>query len=128
MPSERSFGLTFACVLGLLSVWFLYSGGPGAEALTAGAAAAAFLALALMAPTVLGPLNRLWMRLGMLLHAVVNPVILGVLFYGVFTPMGFAMRLFGADLLRLRRRADGESYWIVRAEENVAPNSMTNQF
>jgi hypothetical protein len=90
--------------------------------------AAAFLILALLEPAVLRPLNRLWMRLGRVLHAVVNPVVLGVLFYGVFTPMGLAMRLFGADLLRLRRRPDGQSYWIVRAEENVEPSSKTNQF
>ena len=88
----------------------------------------AFFAVAFIMPEALRPLNRLWMRFGMLLHRVLNPVILGILFFAVFTPMGLVMRLFGADLLRLRPRSEGESYWISRAEENLAPSVMTNQF
>lgn len=127
-PSERSFGLTFACVFGLVSGWLFYRHGTGAGAVVTGALAAGFFGAALLVPALLGPLNRLWLRFGLVLHAVVNPLILGALFFIVFTPMGLAMRLFGADLLRLRRKAEGESYWISRADENVAPSSMTNQF
>lgn len=127
-PSERSFGMTFACVFALVSGWLFYRHGAGPGAVATGTLAAGFLAVAFAAPALLGPLNRLWLRFGLLLHAVVNPLILGGLFFIVFTPMGLAMRLFGADLLRLRRKSDGESYWIIRAEEKVAPSSMTNQF
>ena len=128
LPSEWSFGVTFACVFALISGWLLYSDGLGAWAVICALTALAFLAVAFIMPEALRPLNRLWMRFGMLLHRVLNPVILGILFFAVFTPMGLVMRLFGADLLRLRPRPAGESYWISRAEENLAPSVMTNQF
>ena len=127
-PSERSFGVTFACVFALVSGWILYRHGVGPGSVLAAALAVGFLGTALVAPALLGPLNRVWLRFGLLLHAVVNPLILGVLFFIVFTPMGLVTRLFGADLLRLRKKAEGESYWIIRSEEKVAPSSMTNQF
>ncbi len=127
-PSERSFGVTFACVFALVTAWLLYRHGLGLAPLATGAIACVFLLLGYLAPRLLRPLNRLWLRFGLVLHAVVNPLILGVLFFIVFTPMGLVIRLFGGDLLRMRRGADGESYWIFRAGEKVAPSSMTNQF
>ena len=87
-----------------------------------------FLGMAFTAPTVLRPLNLLWMKFGLLLHRIVNPLIMGVLFFGVFTPMGVSMRFFGADLLRLRARPGENGYWILRDTENVGKSSMTNQF
>lgn len=127
-PSEKSFGLTFACVFGLLSALQFYRHGIAVWPAVTLAAALGFLAAAFAAPAVLRPLNLVWLKFGMLLHRVVNPFVMGLLFFGVFTPMGLIMRLFGADLLRLRTKAGATSHWILRAGENIEKSSMTNQF
>ena len=127
-PSEKSFGVTFACVFALLSAWQFYQNGMGIWPVLTTLSALGFLSAAFAAPTVLRPLNLLWLKFGLLLHRVINPLILGLLFFLVFTPMGLAMRLFGADLLRLRKEPAQSSYWVFRARENIEPSSMTNQF
>ncbi len=127
-PSEKSFGVTFACVFGLLSALQFYRLGIAVWPVVTSVAALGFLATAFAAPAVLRPLNLVWLKFGMLLHRIVNPVVMGLLFFGVFTPMGLIMRLFGADLLRLRTKTGATSHWILRAEENVEKSSMTNQF
>ena len=76
--------------------------------------AVAFLLAALVWPAVLAPLNRLWLAFGLLLHRIVSPVVMGLVFYGVVTPIGLLMRLAGKDLLRLRLDRPGPSYWIER--------------
>lgn len=127
-PTERSFGVTFAVVFALIAAWQLFRHGVGVGAAASAGLALGFLAAAFAAPALLRPLNILWMRFGLLLHRIVNPVIMGLLFFGVFTPFGLVMRLFGADLLRLRKPAGDGTYWISRARDNVEPSSMTNQF
>ena len=78
-------------------------------------------------PSVLHPLNRLWMKLGLLLHRVVNPIVMGLLFYGTILPTGLIMRLRGRDLLRLKREPAADTYWIARTP-GPAPESMRDQF
>jgi hypothetical protein len=68
------------------------------------------VALALLAPRALDPLERLWLRLGLLLGAVNNRIILGVVFYGLLTPMGLLLRWRGNDPLRRRFEAAAASY------------------
>ena len=85
-----------------------------------------FLTLGIVAPGILTPLNRAWMVLAMLLSRVVNPVIMAILFYGVFTPMGLLMKLLGNDLLSVKRDPAAASYWIDRRDK--APGSMKHQF
>ena len=81
-----------------------------------------------MRPELLGGLNRLWIRFGVLLGKVVSPIALGVLFYGVLAPMGVVMRLMGKDPLRLKLDSGANSYWIRRKPPGPPPDSMTNQF
>ena len=90
--------------------------------------ALAFAALALLAPQLLAPLNRLWLKLGLVLHKVVTPIIMAMLFYLAITPMGVAMRLMGKDLLRLKREPGAKTYWIERQPPGPAPDTMKNQF
>ena len=127
-PSEKSFGVTVACVFGLLSALQFYRLGIAVWPVVTSVAALGFLATAFAAPAVLRPLNLVWLKFGMLLHRIVNPIVMGLLFFGVFTPMGLIMRLFGADLLRLRTKTGATSHWILRADENLEKSSMTNQF
>jgi hypothetical protein len=124
--SNRSFGSVFAGFFLIVAVWpWLRHGQP--LRLWALAASAVFLALALFAEQYLAPLNRLWFKLGLKLHAVVSPVIMGLLFFCAVTPMGLLMRAFGNDILMLRRNEDG-TYWIERDPPGPAEGSMKNQF
>jgi hypothetical protein len=124
--SDRSFGLVMAGAFALLTavnVWHAGRVWPWTAGL-----AAAFLVAALLRPALLNPLNRIWLKFGLLLHKIVNPVIMALLFYGTVLPTGLVMRAMGKDLLRLRREPDAESYWIVRAPPGPAPETMKDQF
>ena len=125
-PSDRSFGYTFAALFAVLcglSSW--RSGGINLWLL---GASAAFLIVTLTAPRLLSPLNRLWGAFGRLVHAVVSPVILAVLFYGAITPIGLLARLTGHDPLKRRIDPAAKTYWIERASKDGRQTSMKNQF
>jgi predicted membrane metal-binding protein len=124
--SDRSFAAVFALVFGLVCLWpVLFGGSPRGWA---AAVALAFALVGMLRPAWLAPLNRLWMRFGLLLGAVVSPIALGLLFYGVLTPIGVLMRLFGSDPLRLRRDPAMRSYWLPRQPPGPPPRSMDRQF
>jgi hypothetical protein len=125
MGSERSFGLVIAAVLCIVAairwwhgagIWYLL------------VAAAVLAAIALTAPRLLRPLNIVWFRFGLLLHAVMTPLILGLMFYTTITPIGWLMRAFGKRPLALEFDPKASSYWIHRTPPGPAPDSLTNQF
>jgi hypothetical protein len=124
--SDRIFGLVFAVVFTLVGLSPLRHGLP--LRWWAVVLAAAFLGAALLAPGILAPLNRLWLRLGLLLHAVVNPVVMALLFFTTVTPMGWCMRLLGKDPLRLRFDGDAPTYWIERRPPGPTSDTMPRQF
>jgi hypothetical protein len=124
--SDRTFGLVFAAFFLILATWPLLRGVP--MRWWAFAVALAFAAVALALPARLAPLNRLWMRLGLLLGKVVSPVALGIVFFGVLTPTAVLMRWRGKDPLRLARAPTSPTYWVLREPPGPAPQSMTNQF
>ena len=90
--------------------------------------AAFFTLAALLYPVLLGPLNKAWFKFGLLLHKVINPIILGLVFYGAVLPTSLVARALGKDLLRLKLQPKAESYWIARQPPGPAPNTMTDQF
>jgi hypothetical protein len=124
--SDRNFGIVFAVVFLLIAVRPLLQGGP--LRWWAFAIAAAFGAAAFVAPAVLRPLNSVWFKFGMALHHVVNPIVMGAIFFGAMTPMGILLRALGKDLLRLKRSQQSSTYWIERERPAPAPGSMTKQF
>jgi hypothetical protein len=81
-----------------------------------------FLGVALFYPAALTPLNRLWLKFGLLLHKVVNPIVMALVFFGTVLPMGLAMRALGKDPLRLKRQPNENSYWIERRPAGPRPN------
>lgn len=124
--SDRNFGLVFAAVFLLISVGPLRHGhSPRWWAL---AVAGGFALVALVRPRLLARINRLWTMLGLLLGKVVSPIALGILFFGVLTPLAVVMRLRGKDPLRLKLDPATDSYWILRKPPGPPPDSMTNQF
>ncbi len=126
LGSNKNFGLVFSGVFALLAFWPLIRHG---EAIRwwALCLSAVFLGLALLADHLLAPLNKLWFRFGLLLHSVVAPLVMGLLFYGAVTPVAFVLRAMGKDILRLSR-SDEKSYWIERTPPGPAKNSMGQQF
>ncbi|MEX0696121.1 MAG: SxtJ family membrane protein [Dongiaceae bacterium] len=124
--SDRSFGLVFAAVSLVVAGLSLWRGGwvwPYGLA-----AAAAFGGLALAAPRALAPLNKAWLLFGLLLHRIVNPLVMGLMFFLVIAPMGLVMRLGGKDFLRLKFDRKAPTYWIAREPPGPAPETMRNQF
>jgi len=127
-PSEKSFGITFAVVFGLIAAWLFWRKHVPIYSVLAAAAAIFFLIAGFLTPQLLRPLNLLWLKFGLLLHKIVNPLVMGLLFYVVFTPMGLIMRLAGKDLLSLKRDGAASSYWTPRQTTSDVEASMKNQF
>lgn len=126
LGSDRSFGLVMAVAVGIIGGWHLYHHRLWAWGLLF--IALAFLIFALTVPSLLAPLNRWWQRLGLIMHAVMTPIIMGILFVGVFVPIGGMMRLLGARPLQLRYRPDQSTYWIGRDSALLSKDSFKNQF
>lgn len=124
--SDRAFGVVFAVFFTLVAALSWYSGGTHWHWWLGGSALFALVALA--CPRVLAPLNRLWMKFGLLLAAVISPLVLGLVFYLCITPIGFLMKLFGKDPLQLRLDRDADTYWIRREPPGPPPESLKNQF
>lgn len=125
--SNRSFGIVFSVVFGIVAFWpVLFSDGlPFWWAL---AVSLVFLALALVYPRSLTVPNRLWTKLGLLLHRIVNPIVMALIFFAVFTPMAVLIRLLGKDLLNVKIDDAADSYWIERDPPGPSPESMRRQY
>jgi hypothetical protein len=124
--SDRTFGLMFSTVFSLIAFYPLLVG--GGIRWWSMAIAGIFLLLSLLIPSVLAPANQLWMKFGELLHHIVSPLALSIVFYGVVLPTGGIMRLLGKDPLRLRFDPMAESYWIKREPPGPTAESLNNQF
>jgi hypothetical protein len=124
--SERGFGLVFAAFFLIISLLPLFK--HGAVHYWALAIAMAFAVVAFVVPQILKPLNILWFKFGMLLGAIIAPLVMIVIFFLVVTPIGLLMRLLGKDPLRLRRKETEKTYWIPRKRDENQPSSMKNQF
>ena len=126
LPTDRKLGLTLGIACLVLAAWLQWRHrGPITWLAIAGSL---LLAFAWLAPHVLRPVNVAWMKLGWALNAVVSPLVLGIVFFGLITPIAWAMRTRGRDVLRLRL-AGGDSYWIAREPPGPdAPRSFPLQF
>ena len=124
--SDRWFGIVMAAAL--LAVTSLNAWHSGRLLPWTGGLAALFLAAGLFRPSVLNPLNRIWLKFGLLLHRLVNPIVMALVFYGTVLPTGLVMRMLGKDLLRLKRQPGADSYWIVRQPPGPSPETMRDQF
>ena len=123
LGSNRSFGIVFFIVFILIAIYPLVN---QEEVRTWSLIISfIFLFLALLNSKILTPLNKLWFKFGILLGKIISPIIMGIIFFLVVTPIGLLMRLFGKDVLNLKLNKKENSYWI----EKVGPKSkMKNQF
>jgi len=123
MGSERGLGIVFAIVFIIVALWPLT--GNGDPRYWALAVAALFAALGLFVPKALRHLNIVWFKFGMVLSAIVSPIVMGLVFFVAVTPTGLIMRLKNRDLINSKLDRKAESYWIQRDEP---VGSMKNQY
>ena len=122
MGSNRSFGIVFFIVFGLIGFYPLINDGD--LRLWSLLISLIFLILGFLNSKILTPLNILWFKFGIFLGKIVSPIILGIIFFIVVTPTGILMRAFKKDLLNLKFNSN-KSYWI---EKKGPKSKMKNQF
>ena len=125
LPSNKKFGFFFTFIFGLAALYF-YVNASVSWAYSMAFFSVVFLFVTLVKADVLLPLNKLWMRFGLLLGMIVSPIVLGVIFFGMFTPIAVLMRMSGRDELRLKFN-NKTSHWISR-NAPIQSDSFKNQF
>ena len=123
MSSNRNFGLVFFVVFLIFSFWPLTY--DGSIRIWLAIISLIFLILGLVNSKLLTPLNKLWFKFGIILGAVIAPIVMGVVFFLVITPIGLTMRIMGKDILRKRYDKKKETYWIKR---DKLASTMKKQF
>jgi hypothetical protein len=126
LGSNRKFGLTFGVIFALIGLWPLFHHHSPRWGFLA--AAAIMAVIAVTQPERLTPLNNAWFKLGMLLNRIVNPIIMGLMFFAAVTPLGWFMRKKGNDLLNLKMKPEARTYWSPREAPAPGQGAMTKQF
>ena len=120
--SNRSFGIVFFVVFLIIATFPLMNGDE--LRLWSLTISVVFLFLGLINSKILNPLNKLWFKFGIFLGKIISPLVMGIIFFLVVTPIGLLMRLLNKDLLKLKFN-NNSSYWI---EKNEPKSKMKNQF
>ena len=120
--SNKSFGIVFFVVFLLIAIFPLTNSGE--IRIWSLIISFIFLILGLLKSKILTPLNNLWFKFGIFLGKIVSPLVMGIIFFFVVTPIGLLMRLLGKDLLNLKYNLN-KSYWI---EKSGPKSKMKNQF
>ena len=122
ISSNRSFGIVFFIVFLLIGTYPLFN--DDHVRIWSLIISIVFLILGLLNSKILFPLNKIWFKFGILLGKIISPLIMGLIFFVVVTPIGLLMRLFNKDLINLKFNKS-KSYWI---EKNEPKSKMKNQF
>jgi len=122
LGSNRSFGIVFFAVFLLISLYPLLNN----EHIKIWSLVISliFLILGLLNSKFLSPLNKIWFKFGLFLGKLISPLIMGVIFFLVVTPIALLMRMLGKDLLNLKFNTK-KSYWI---EKDGLKSKMKKQF
>ena len=123
ISSNRSFGIVFFIIFLIISLYPLIEGGE--LRVWSIVISIIFLILGILNSKILTPFNKLWMKLGILLGAIVSPIVMGIVFFGVITPIGLIMKLFGKDVLNLKIDKSKNTYWTLKKK---VPSKMKDQF
>lgn len=126
LPSNRKFGFFFSAVFALVAGYFWFKENTQLLSVFGGLLGATLLTT-LIKPGLLMPFNKLWMGLGYVIGRIVSPIVLGIIFFVLMTPMGVIQRLFGRDELRLKPQTS-TSHWKVREPAGPEPASFKQQF
>ena len=122
ISSNRSFGIVFFVVFLIIALFPLIN--DGNIRLWSLIVSLAFLSLGLLNSKFLSPLNKIWFKFGLFLGKIISPMVMGLIFFFVVTPIGILMRILKKDLLNLKMN-NNKSYWIEKREPK---SKMKNQF
>ncbi len=122
LPSNRNFGIVFAIVFLIISLWPLLS--QNEIRYWSLILSIIFLTLGLINSKLLLPLNKIWFKFGIFLGNFIAPIVMGIIYFFVVTPTGLIMKMLGKDLLNLKK-SNKDSYWIKKDNSN---SSFKNQF
>ena len=120
--SNRSFGIVFFLVFLIIAIYPLINSGEIRR--WSLIISVIFLVLGFLNSKILNPLNKLWFKFGIFLGKIISPLVMGVIFFLVVTPIALLMRLLNKDLLNLKFNSSS-SYWIEKTEPK---SKMKNQF
>ena len=123
LPSNRNFGLVFFVFFLIIGLWPLL--GTNEIRYWSIFFSIIFFLLGITNSKLLNPLNKIWFNFGILLGKMISPLVMGIIFFLVVTPIGVIMRVFGKDILSLKYNKKNKSYWI---EKNGPKSKMKNQF
>ena len=126
IPSNRNFGIFFTLIFSIFCGYFLYEGYHSIAYIFLTLASTFFLVLVTNAELLL-PINKLWMHFGLLLNKIISPLILGAIYFGLFTPIAIYMRIIRRDELRLRT-TKLPSMWKRRQDDSDFLPNFENQF
>ena len=122
ISSNRSFGIVFSIFFSLVGIYLLLNN--SSVYYWSFLISLIFLILGLLNSKILGPLNQIWFKFGILLGKVVSPIVMGIIFFLVITPIAILLKIFGKDVLKLKLN-NNETYWI---EKNEPKSDMKKQF
>ena len=120
--SNRIFGLFFSFIFLIISLWPLKNGYEIRN--WSLIISIIFFILGIMNSKILTPFNKAWMRFGFFLGKVISPIVMGVIYFAVVTPIGLLMRIFGKDILNLKKN-NKNTYWL---DKEIKKSSMKDQF
>lgn len=127
LPSERKFGLLLAATLYGLSAYSYYRNLQPLEIAAYFATGCLLSLVSILIPRVLAPFNKAWFLLGQTMGKLVSPVVLCIIFFFLITPVAVLGRLFGRDVLKLKR-PPLKSYWVERSPPGPDSDSFKRQF
>ncbi len=126
LPSNRKFGFFFTIIFVIFSTYFFFN-----EIYKSAyfflIISIIFFIITIFKADLLLPLNKLWMRFGFTLGLIINPIVLGIIFFLIFTPIGLIMRLFKRDELRIKIKKR-DSHWKLRSEKGDSIDLFKQQF
>jgi len=128
LPKDSRFGLFFSFIFFICGIYLQYINIIYISYLLF-IFSVILLIISFVRPKALNPLNKLWMQFGYLIGKIISPIILGIIFFGLLTPMSIIMRLFGRDELNLRFiENQNQSYWKPYKSINKESEKYKNQF
>ena len=125
LPSNKKFGYFFTLIFLIITGYFFLNKSLNLTYVFATISITLFFITIIKADLLLYP-NKLWIKFGLLLGMIISPIVLGILFFVLFTPTAILMKLYGRDELRIKFKKN-TSYWIVR-ENQINSDSFSNQF
>ena len=126
LPSNRRFGLFFSAIFLALLTYCLYFS-QNLYTIIFSILFIFTLLITIFFPKLLTPFNKFWMKIGYLIGSVIIPIVMGAIYFIVFTPIALVFKLINRDYLGLRYNTES-SYWVKRTNKSIDPMSFKNQF